>query len=103
MTRPMNQIVQPGAVATFNCHARGTNVYWLVDRDDPYPQSDYEARGFNFTYVAIPRAPNELGEYNNTITVEARPSNNDTTISCVAQGSPSQHEFEEGRLVIARK
>ena len=87
-------------MATFNCHARGANVYWYVDRRDPYPRQVYEARGFNFTYVEIEHSMGELPEHNNTMTVEARQLNNDTRIGCTARIS-NQHDFQEGILIIA--
>ena len=92
----------PGKTAYFNCHARGDNVYWYINNSDPHPQSTYEAKGFLFLYIEIPRPSHELEEHNNTITVEARPSNNNTRISCTAVGTVSnQHAFQEGTLIIA--
>ena len=102
MSGPRTQVVTPGATVIFNCHARGDSVYWYVNSTDPYPQSDYEARGFTFSYVEIHRPSNELEEHNNTITVEARPSNNNTRISCTASGwITHQHAFQVGTLIIA--
>lgn len=101
---PETQVVAPGDVAYFHCHARGDSVYWLVNNRDPSPQSDYEARGFNFTYDEIPRPSSELEEHNNTIAIEARLSNNNTRISCTASGwIYNQHDFRDGRLIIASK
>ena len=99
---PETQVVAPGDVAYFHCHARGYSVYWFVNSKDPYPQRDYEARGFNFTYDEIPRPFNELEEHNNTIAIEARLSNNNTRISCTALGwIYVQHAYDEGWLIVA--
>ena len=92
----------PGEIAHFNCHARGDNVYWYINNSDPHPQSTYEASGFSFSYIEIPHSSSEPEEHNNTITVEARPSNNNTRISCTAVGTYSnQQAFQEGILIIA--
>ena len=102
MSGPRTQVVAPGATVTFNCHARGNYVYWHVNGTDPFPESDYETIGFTFSYVEIPRPSNELEEHSNTITVEARPSNNNTRISCTASGwITHQHAFQVGTLIIA--
>ena len=102
MTGPQTQVVAPGETAYFNCHARGDSVYWYVNRTYPHPQADYIARGFNFFYDEIPRPSNELEEHNNTITLEARPMNNYTLITCTASGHiHGQQDFQEGYLIIA--
>ena len=102
MTGPQTQIVAPGEMVYFKCHARGDSVYWYVNSRDPYPESDYVARGFIFSYVEIDRPSDELEEHNNTITVEARPSNNNTRIACTAAGWVyGQHAYQEGTLIIA--
>lgn len=101
---PQTQVVSPSETVAFNCHARGysNGVYWYINGSDPHPQSDFEAKGFTFTYTELPRPNNQLREYNNTITVEARPSNNGTRISCTAMGRIfGQHDFQEGTLTIA--
>lgn len=101
---PHSQVVSPGEIAIFNCHAQGysNGVYWYINGSDPYPQSTYEAKGFTFIYTELPRPNNQLREYNYTITVEARPSNNGTRISCTAMGLIfGQHAFQEGTLIIA--
>ena len=96
----MDQVVESGALVAFTCHARGNDVHMFINGNDPYPQSDYEARGYNFTYIEIPRPSNELEEHNNTIFVEARLSNNYTEISCTArENGPS--DYAAGRLIIA--
>ena len=102
LTGPHTQVVAPGETAYFVCHARGDSVYWYINNTDPHPQRDYEAMGFSFSYFEFPHAPQEPEEHNNTITVEARPSNNGTVIGCTAVGTYSnQHDFEEGSLIIA--
>ena len=99
---PQDKAVAPGDNAHFNCHARGDSVYWYINGSYPDPQSDYEARGFTFSYVEIPRPSDELEEHNNTITMEARPSNNNTRIACTAGGwITHQHAYQEGTLIIA--
>ena len=101
---PQTQVVSPGETVVFNCHARGYSnaVYWYINGSDPYPQNAYEARGFTFTHAELPRPNAQLREYNNTITVEARLSNNNTRISCTAMGLIfGQHAFQEGTLIIA--
>lgn len=104
MSGPQDQIVAPGEMAYFNCHAWGDSVYWYVNGNDPYPQSDYERRGFNFIYTEIPRPFNELEEHNNTIIIDARSSNNKTHISCTATGwIYGQHAYVAGKLIIAGK
>ena len=104
MSGPQDQIVAPGEIAYFNCHARGDSVYWYVNGNDPYPESNYADRGFNFTYMEISRPPNELEEHNNTIMVDGRPSNNNTVISCTATGWVyGQHAYRTGTLIIAGK
>ena len=102
LTGPHTQIVSPGKTAIFTCHAIGEFVYWYINNRDPHPQSEYEARGFSFSYFEFPHASNESEEHNNTITVEARPSNNSTSVACIVVGRVSnQHDFEEGTLIIA--
>ena len=102
LTGPQDQIVIPGDTAYFICHARGDSVYWYINNSDPHPQSVYEARGFSFSYIELPVPRNRPEEHNNTITVEAHPSNNNTRIACTAVGSFSnQHAFQEGTLIIA--
>jgi hypothetical protein len=94
--------VAPGEIVTFNCHARGNSVYWYIDGHYADPQIYTEARGFTFTNNEIPHPREELEEHNKTITVVARPSNNDTLITCTASGFiHGQQDFEEGRLIIA--
>lgn len=102
MTGPQNQIVAPGDIVTFNCHARGNNVYWYINGHYGDPEVYNEARGFTFTMNEIPRSHNELEEHNNTITVEARQSNNNTLIVCTASGfTHGQQDYREGYLIIA--
>ena len=99
---PETQLVAPGTTVYFHCHARGDSVYWFINARYPYPESQYEERGFNFSYIEIPRPNGELEEHNNTISVEARPSNNNTLIACTASGQiHGQQDFQEGRLIIA--
>lgn len=84
---PRNQTVAPREIVYFNCHAEGTSILWLVNGSVPYPQRDYEAIGFNFTYVEIvPHSHDQLGEENNTIAVLSHPSINNTHIKCRVQG-----------------
>ena len=102
LTGPQNQTVAPGEIVTFNCHARGNSVYWYINGHYADPQVYNEARGFTITNTEIPRPRDELEEHNNTITVEARPSNNNTLITCTASGFiHGQQDFREGRLIIA--
>ena len=104
MTGPETQIVAPGEIAYFKCHARGDSVYWYVNGTDPYPEQPYEARGITFNYTEIPRPSSELEEHNNTIAIEARPSNNNTRIACTSSGwIYGQHAYREGHLIIAGK
>lgn len=91
-----------GGRAYFNCHARGDHVYWQINGRDARPRSAYEALGFTFHDVEIPRSRSELEEHNNTIIVEARLSNNNTRISCTAVGTvANQRDIEEGTIFIA--
>ena len=91
----------PGEIATFNCHARGNSVYWYINGRYGNPQI-FVPRGFTFTYNEIDHPHEELEEHNNTITVEARPSNNDTLITCTAsEFIHGQQDYREGRLIIA--
>ena len=104
LTGPQTQVVAPWELVTFNCHARGESVYWYVNGSDPYPRENYEARGFDFSYneTNYPQGSNQLDEHNNTIIIEARPSNNNTRIACTASGWVyGQHAFQEGTLIIA--
>ena len=102
LTGPQDQIVTPGDTVYFICHARGDSVYWYINNSDPHPQSVYVARGFSFSYNVLSAPGNGPEEHNNTITVEACPSNNNTRIACTAVGSFSnQHAFQEGTLIIA--
>lgn len=94
----MDQVVEPGALVAFTCHARGNDVHMFINGRDP--QSDHETEGFNFTYIKIPHPPNELEEHNNTIFVEARLSNNYTEISCTAREN-GHSDYAAGRLIIA--
>ena len=98
---PQTQVVAPGEIATYNCHARGNSVYWYIDGRYADP-SRFVDRGFTFTYNEIGHPRGELEEHNNTITVEARPSNNDTLITCTASGFiHGQQDYREGHLIIA--
>ena len=91
----------PDEIATFNCHARGNSVYWYINGRYADPQI-FVPSGFTFTYNEIPHPHGELEEHNNTITVEARPSNNNTLITCTATGFiHGQQDYREGRLIIA--
>lgn len=102
MRGPQTQIVAPGEIVVFNCHARGNTVYWYINGRFGDPQIYNETRGFSITYHEIPRPRNELEEHNNTMIVEARPSNNNTLISCTAAGNiHNQQDHEEGYLIIA--
>ena len=103
LTGPHTQIVAPGEIVYFNCHARGDNVYWYINGTDAHhPQSNFVAKGFNFSDFRIPRPSNELEEHNNTITVEARPSNNNTHITCTAAANIlHQQASQDGNLIIA--
>ena len=90
-----------GDIAHFNCHARGDPVYWLINGSTRNP-STYAAKGFTFNDVIIVEpSMNELGEYNNTLLVEARSSNNNTRIACRARGQQhGQFDNIEATLVI---
>ena len=102
LTGPEDQIAAPGETVYFNCHARGDSVYWRIDYNYPHP--DDAARGITYTYNEIPRPNNELEEHNNTVTIEARPENNNTLVSCVATGQISnQQDRRDGHLIIAGK
>ena len=111
---PEDEVVVPGETAYFNCHARGRSVYLHIDHQDPHrnleSQSDYEARGFTFSYAdnIVPTntcnttTGSKLLEHNHTITVEARLSNNNTRISCTATGRRTgDHDYQEGFVIIA--
>ena len=98
---PQTQVVAPGDTVVFNCHAWGYSS-WYINGSDPHPQRFYEDKGFTFNYTELPCPNNQLNEFNNTITVEARPSNNNTRISCTAEGRIyGQRDFQEGALIIA--
>ena len=92
--------MKEGELAKFNCFARGSSVHVFVNSSDPFPREEYEARGINITnHDAI-----QMDEYNITIVVEARPTNNNTRISCSVQGETIQDNrpnFQEGTLFIA--
>lgn len=90
----------------FNRYARGVSVYWRINGTIPDPEN-YEARGFTFIrediFAPVPFS-NQVGEYNDTIIVEARPSNNNTRFSCQATGQQQgQHDAAEAILIIVRK
>ena len=98
---PQTQVVAPGEIVTFNCHARGNSVYWYINGRYADPQR-FVASGFTFTNSEIPHPPGQLEEHNNTITVEAHPSNNNTLITCTATGFiHGQQDYREGHLIIA--
>ena len=103
LTGPEIQIVAPGEIAYFICHARGNSVYWYVNRQDPgLRESYYMDKGFTFSYQETDHGSNVLEEHNNTIIVEARLTNNDTEIACTATGTvTNQHDYQIGRLIIA--
>ena len=102
LTGPKDQTVAPGEIVTFICHARGNSVYWYVNGHYADPQVYNGTRGFTISYSEIPRPRNELEEHNNTIIVEARPSNNNTLVTCTASGFiHGQQAFQEGHLIIA--
>lgn len=64
-------------------------------------------RGFTFINEDIftpPPSSNQLGEYNDTVIVEARPSNNNTRIACQAHGQQhGQYDKVEASLIIVGK
>lgn len=84
----------------FTCHAWGISVHWYINGS--YADHSHAAKGFNISYNQISGDSNELEEYNNTIVVEARPSNNNTNISCTATtNAHGQQALQEGTLIIA--
>ena len=93
---PQTQVVAPGDFAYFYCYAQGSRVYVYINSSDPYPRAYYVAKGINVTYNS------NNDEHNNTIIIEARPSNNNTRIACTASGQiHGQSAFQEGTLIIA--
>ena len=102
MTGPETQVVAPGEIVYFNCHARGDSVYWRINYN--YADRDRDAaRGITYTYNETEH-PSELDEHNNTIRMEARLENNDTLVTCIAIGwINNQHARREGTLIIACK
>ena len=104
LSGPKNQTVAPGAFVHFNCHARGVSVLWFINNRTPYPEESYTANGFMFAYVTLVEPPSQNGEYNYTVTVEARLSNNNTHIVCKAPGQRhGQAGIAQGFLIIAGK
>lgn len=98
MLGPRTQIIAPNEKTSFICHARGSSVYWHINRESVYQESSFKAKGFHFYY-------NSLGdeyEHNNTVTVEAHLLNNNTIVSCTALGwNDGLLAYQEGRLIIA--
>ena len=84
--------------SSFNCHACGFIVYWQINKSvvSQVNIDGYRAKGFHFV-------ENEIeNEHNNTITIEAYSSNNNTVISCTAVGQNSdQIQYQEASLIIA--
>lgn len=101
---PVLQVVAPNEKASFHCLAQGGLVFWQIDKRCPCPGNvaDFEGRGFHFSHSMT-----ELGEHNNTITVEANLENNETLISCTVLEQNDrevlQYIIQEGDLIIAGK
>ena len=107
LSGPQSKIVAPGEIVYFNCHARGISVYWLINSTIPDPEN-YEARGFTFIREEILLTPipssHQLREYNDTVIVEARQSNNYTYFACQAHGQQhGQSDTAEAILIIVGK
>ena len=104
LSGPLNQTVALGEIVYYSCHARGLSVYWLINNIIPNPEA-YKSRGFTFiTEEILAPSSNELGEYNDTLIVEARPSNNNTRIACQAHGlQHGQFNRVEAILIISGK
>ena len=97
---PDTQVVAPGSIVYFVCHAQGNSVNWYINGS--YADQSHAAKGFNVSYTQISGNSNELGEYNNTIVVEAHPFNNNTIVSCIATANVhGQQALQEGTLIIA--
>ena len=80
-------------------------MFWQINKSCPCPeieQAKFEERGFHFSHSIT-----ESGEHNNTITVEANLTNNETLISCTvlvqSEGEVLQYIVQEGALIIAGK
>ena len=98
---PEDLILAGGDVATFNCHAQGDSVYWLIDGRNPQrSEVEYNARGFNFSFQFISH-DNALDEYNNTVQVKTNPNNNSTRITCVVYIYRQPEVTQGGTLIIA--
>ena len=92
---PDDQVVAPGDLVYFHCHARGTSVKWHINGTIASPKREYEQMGFRFIDRQLPN-----GEHNNTIVVTASKPINNTQIECTVR------EFvgviaEAGTLIIA--
>ena len=103
LSGPRNQTVAPGEIVYFNCHGRGTSIAWYINGSQPDPQS-YRDRGFNFTYMLLDHSHEPIREENNTITVVAQPSINNTRIECRVQeqahGTHDDVEIEATLTII---
>ena len=96
-------VIALGETAYFICFARGSSVYWYIDYRPIHDESEYLSRGITFYYENFPaNTTHGLPWHNDTITVDGRLSNNETSISCTADGpSTGDHDYQEGTLIIA--
>lgn len=97
---PKDQVVAPGDVAYFNCHARGNTIQWYINGTVvPVTMTGrvlYVAKGFYFIDGVLPN-----NERNNTITVTAHQSINSTIIECAVTMHGPGRVSQNGTLIIA--
>ena len=97
---PEDQVVAPGDLAYFHCHASGTSVKWHINGTIASPRSEYERMGFQFIDQQLSSGPG--AEYNNTVAITANKLINNTQIECVVR-EYAVEITEEGTLIIAGK
>ena len=98
MSGPHNQVVAPGDIVYFRCHARGSSVscIWHINDTVSSPRRHYNEKGFQFTDQQL-----STGECNDTLMVTAHQFNNNTRIKCIARVYGQQDAIEVGNLLIA--
>ena len=98
LSGPSDQVVPPGKVAYFNCHARGHDLTctWYINGTISSPRQYYNDRGFQFMDQQL-----SDNECNDTLIVIAHHFNNGTEIACTARVYGEQDTSQSGTLLLA--
>ena len=97
-TGPQDKTASPNDLVYYNCHASGSRVdcKWYINGTISSPWSYYQARGFQFIDQQLSR-----DECNNSLTVIAYRSNNNSYIACNVRVYGQPTVTKGGSLIIA--